>query len=348
VLGLSSGSGCAGTELAAPVVVKSYYQDQLRNVAVELTAITGTAHGLCNPDAVPAGLSGAFDPVENVTFGGANGVYAYGTLDSLATRGTPQFLSKTWAFNYADATPFWIGYRAWAELWPAAGTVTTPLGGAILDGGTTNYPPFLQVTQADPEVTGLLSRLFTDPGLTSAVAGSDVVNAANDGLGLWDVNPNDNLVALADNTTYYVGVFSQGLDNGSPQATITGSRYASDWFHFARPISLTAPQGSSPANAETVHQGGRLSWTSSAASTRTRLWVFNCNNQTTCDVNAGVVSGWNGVYVNGSGAMLSLPLTATSYLVSGRYYVWRAQQYFGTPGPAGSLARDLVFKFVNP
>lgn len=288
------------------------------------------------------------------------GYYLYGTLDSLTTRGSPQGASRTWAFNFEDELPFWITYQVWAERWPAAATVVTPLAG-----GNAQNPEIL-VAQSQPGVS-LRSILFYDEALTEPVPGTDhlVDPAAFDGT-TWDVFPNGNsdtevpLAELTDGTVYHVGFFSEGQDEGTPSATIRGSRFASDSFRFAADAVPYFPVGSGTTGTlyKTLHGGSneRIRWISSAASTYSRFTVYACSGSG-CSGRGAPIAGYDDVLVSnvdnpsGSGNMQTDPVKAN--LVNGVFYKWQATQYFGgdgitgTGGAAGGSNQEQIFRYSS-
>jgi hypothetical protein len=327
VLNTSNGHGCGGTDLYAQVIVKSYYQDQLRNVAVELTNISDLNHGHCNAGSPPAGLSGTL---------GNFGFYNYPTLDPLSQASMP------WAFNFVVSTDFWITYKVYAVLWPSAGTIAAPMNGD-------NYEvPYIWVDQAEDGVT-LLSRLYTDAALTQPVVNSDISSFLGDGTG-WDVYPNgDNwanpVSQLVDGTVYYVGVFSQGQDNGSPSQTITGSRYATDSFRYARNVSGVFPLGTGTSAGQflNLHAGSSetLKWTSSIGSTSSRFTIYACSGSG-CPNRGTAVAAYTDVTVSGRGNLSSSPITG---LADKQYYRWSVSQYFGAE--FGGQTSDLIFRYLT-
>jgi hypothetical protein len=329
-IGSGHGSSCLGDDLYAPVVIKSYYSpDQLRDVVAEMTTNSGTGNGLCSRGSAPEGYTGNSE------------LYNYANIDPWnGTAGTASSDSVTWAFNYANLTPFYINFRVWARKWPEAGT-----GTILVDGGYAE-DPFLSV-QTDTEVTSLLSRLYSDAAFNSPIQGSDYINTIDDGQGGWEVYPNDGDgigYSLTEGQTYYVKVFSQG-PNSTGAYTITGSGFLTDSFKYAVTLRGVSPTGGQTVlGANNIVYGGsdeRLHWTTSALSTSSRYTVYKCFPQGDC-------SGRGPVIATMSNVLVGMPITQSNQLtalVNNTWYRWTATQYFSAV-PGGVLP-DQIFKYYS-
>jgi hypothetical protein len=323
--------GCTDSDdLWAPVVVKSYFQEQLRDVAVEITNISNSAHNHCN------GLRSAYGMGNSI-------YYTYGVLDSFVSRGTPQWDSKEWAFKWVEATDFSINYRVWAVLWPAVGTIASPLAGASV------RVPYVWVKQNQGGVS-LISRLYTDPELKNPVPDSEFVPDTGDSTG-WDVWPNGStweqpITILSDSTIYYVGVFSQGEDNGVPSSTITTSQAAIDYFKYIAIVLPVFPTGSGTSGKlfQTLHGGSNelLKWTASATSDRSTYSIYACSDNA-CSARGNVLAGYNEVVVDGLKVNLASGPINTG-LTTTKFYRWQVTQWFGAEPQTNP---DQIFKFLS-
>jgi hypothetical protein len=327
-IGSGHGASCSGDDLYAPVVIKSYYSpDQLRDVVAEMTSNSGTGNGLCSRGSAPS------------NYGGGSELYNYANLDPWnGTTGTASSATVTWAFNYANLTPFYINFRVWARKWPDAGTIQTPSNGSIVS------VPSVTMAHPDSTVTTFVSKLFTDSGLTGLVPSSTYTTPrARTGVSNLTFNLNGSAgtspAALVDGSTYYVGVYSRGR-NSTNSTWIVGSQYATDHFVYAKGIAILFP-ASVEVDKEFMDlvADDRLQWISSSLSSNTKYSIFECDSMPTCGQNGPVVEGYENVSVSGNGSMLSNSLNPLDFY-DGNVYRWEATQFFnGTQSMGSSTAR---------
>jgi hypothetical protein len=126
----SATTGCASS--TAPLVMYgdvelfSGFKEQLRNVYVRITSISGS-QTFCNTKPSVGTFGATLNP--NV------GLYLYAPLDNGHIPGfTMPKRSQKWGLQLLDNSTFWFNGEIWAEIIPALPTITKPANGARVRG----------------------------------------------------------------------------------------------------------------------------------------------------------------------------------------------------------------------
>ncbi len=129
--GVGYPTGCLTSSpkvMFANVDVLTGFTEQLRNVYVRITSVSG-GQTFCGPKAAVGTFGASLNP--NVH------LYGYGPLDFGTQTFSRSLRTLTWGIQLPDDTTFWFDGELWAEVIPAAPTISSPANGATLRGSRT-------------------------------------------------------------------------------------------------------------------------------------------------------------------------------------------------------------------
>jgi hypothetical protein len=189
---VAEGCGPGLTSFEGSVRVRSFFATSLlRNVHVELTAVTQTGFEACN----------SAYPVPEPGTGRGFGLFPYGTLSRAGTGGDSAL--ATWKFRFPSATSFTFWGRVVGEVVPVLPphvTATSPANGTTASAGV------VTVTFSEPMDPVATAAAITLTGPGGAVAGTVAGSQGNQVFTFTPASP------FVSSTSYTVGVGTSAVD----------------------------------------------------------------------------------------------------------------------------------------